>query len=153
MTTHRTTLDLPFSATDLFDLVADVKRYPEFITWMQSLHVSDVSHQGGCARCRAAARVGFKGFNETFVTDVAAWRDSLAIDVGLVRGPFRKLRNTWRFTPLEAGTRVEFMITFEFKNVVLQTLADSNRAYVVKRIIDAFIKEAERRALKMPSDA
>jgi len=153
VTTHTETLELPFPASDLFDLVADVRRYPEFITWMQTLHVSDVSQGEGYERCRAEARVGFKGFNETFVTDVVAWRHRLAIDVSLVRGPFRKLRNTWRFIPIEGGTRVEFMITFEFRNFVLQTLADVNRVHAVRRVMEAFTQEAKRQsASKMETD-
>jgi len=62
-----------------------------------------------------------------------------------VRGPFRKLSNTWRFKPGPKGARVEFVIAFEFRNFVLQALADVNKAYAVKRVIEAFVAEAGRR--------
>lgn len=142
---HRETLDLPYRPEDLFALAADIPHYPDFITWIQSLKV--LSDQGDHARRkrRAEVSVGFKGFRETFVTDVDARREDLAIDVTLVRGPFRKLSNTWRFKPSETGARVEFAIQFEFRNFVLQALADANKAYAVKRVIEAFTLEAARR--------
>jgi len=96
-------------------------------------------------QCRAEASVGFKGFSETFVTDVDARREGYAIDVSLVRGPFRKLRNTWRMAAQGDATRVDFAIEFEFRNFVLQALADANKAYATRRVIDAFVKEAGRR--------
>ena len=100
-------------------------------------------------RCRAEVTVGFKNFRETFITDVDARRDELAIDVSLVRGPFRKLANQWRFQPIPTGTRVDFFISFEFRNFLLQALADANKAFAVKRVIDAFVSEATRRYQKV----
>ncbi len=145
VTLHRQTLNLPFRPEDLFDLAADVGRYPEFVTWIQSLKIVSEQDEPNRMRCRAEVTVGFKGFRETFVTDVEARKPELAIDVGLVRGPFRKLANTWRFQSSEVGSRVEFTIQFEFKNFVLQALADANKTYAVKRVIDAFVAEAGRR--------
>jgi coenzyme Q-binding protein COQ10 len=145
VSTHRETVVLPYRAGDLFDLASDVARYPEFIPWIKALKVSDRRDGEGRMQCRAEASVGFKGFSETFVTDVDARRDGFAIDVSLVRGPFRKLRNTWRMAAQGDTTRVDFSIEFEFRNFVLQALADANRAYAVRRVIDAFVKEAGRR--------
>lgn len=139
------TLDLPYRPEDLFDLATEVERYPEFIIWIRTLKLLSSDVTDDVRRCRAEASVGFKGFNETFVTDVEARRSTKTIDVSLVRGPFRKLSNTWRFSPLPSGSRVEFAIQFEFRNFVLQTLADANKRYAVKRVIDCFIEEAGRR--------
>jgi coenzyme Q-binding protein COQ10 len=149
VTTHRLQLDLPYRAEDLFDLVSDVARYPDFISWIQSLRLLSEQEEPGRVRCRAEATVGFKGFRESFITDVDARRSEFAIDVSLVRGPFRKLSNAWRFEPIEAGTRVDFFIAFEFRNFVLQALADANKAYAVRRVIDAFIDEAAQRYRKV----
>lgn len=151
MTIHRETLELPYRPEDLFDLASDVERYPEFISWIRALKGSDYRREDGRTRCRAEATVGFKGFHETFVTDVDARRDQLAIDVSLVRGPFRKLRNTWRLTPSGSGSRVDFLIEFEFRNFVLQALADANKTYAVRRVIDSFVKEAGRRYAGAPA--
>ncbi len=149
MTTYKQTMDLPYRPEDLFDLVSDVGRYPEFVKWIRSLKCISEQEQGGNFRCRAETTVGFQAFTETFITDVDARRNELAIDVGLVRGPFRKLSNSWRFAPIVAGTRVDFSIAFEFRNFVLQTLADANKTYAIKRLIDAFVVEAARRYEKV----
>ena len=149
MSSHRQTLDLPYRPEDLFDLAADVGRYPEFVTWIQSLKLVSQQYEPERSRCRAEVTVSFKGFRETFVTDVDAKKPELAIDVGLVRGPFKKLANTWRFSPSPTGSRVDFTIQFEFRNFVLQALADANKTYAVKRVIDAFVAEASRRYPKV----
>jgi coenzyme Q-binding protein COQ10 len=146
MTTHRQVLELPYRPEDLFDLAADVAHYPDFIKWIRTLRLlGEEEEEQGRVRCRAEVTVGFKGFTETFVTDVDARRPELAIDVSLVRGPFRKLSNAWRFAPTARGARVEFSIAFEFRNFVLQALADANKTYAVKRVIDAFVAEAGQR--------
>lgn len=149
LSTHREILELPYRPEDLFDLAADVARYPDFITWIQSLKVVSQQEEAGRLRCRAEVTVGFKGFRETFVSDVDARRSALSIDVSLVRGPFRKLSNTWRISPSDKGARVQFAIQFEFRNFVLQAVADTNKAFAVKRVIDAFIAEAGRRYQKV----
>src|SRR5262245_21661534 len=125
VTTHRQKMDLPYRPEDLFELAADVGRYPDFIRWIESLRLLSEQEEHGRMKCRAEVTVGFKGFREIFVTDVEARPDELAIDVSLVRGPFRKLSNAWRFQPIATGTRVDFAIAFEFRNFVLQTLADA----------------------------
>lgn len=149
--THREMLELPYRPEDLFDLASDVARYPDFITWIQSLKLLNEEETPERMRCRAEVTVGFKGVRETFVTDVDARSRELAIDVSLVRGPFRKLSNTWRFAPSATGARVAFAIQFEFRNFVLQTLADANKTHAVKRVIESFIAEAGRRYPKVGS--
>jgi len=149
MTSHKQTLDLPYRPEDLFDLVSNVRRYPEFVKWMRSLRIISEQQTGERWQGRAEAAVGFAGFSESFTTDVDANLADLSINVSLVRGPFRKLRNTWRFAAIPTGARVDFTIDFEFKNFVLQALADANRDYAIKRIIDAFIAEAARRYQKI----
>jgi coenzyme Q-binding protein COQ10 len=151
VTSHRQTLDLPYRPEDLFDLVSDVGRYPEFIKWIRSLRCLSEHEEGQTFKCRAEATVGFQGFTETFITDVDARRSDLAIDVSLVRGPFRKLSNSWRFAPGGKGTKVEFAIQFEFRNFVLQTLADANKAFAVRKLIEAFETEAARRYQRVPA--
>jgi coenzyme Q-binding protein COQ10 len=153
VSTHRETLDLPYRPEDLFDLASDVARYPDFISWIQSLKLLIDEETSDAIRCRAEVTVGFKGFRETFVTDVNARRKDLAIDVSLVRGPFRKLSNTWRIAPSPTGARVEFAIAFEFRNFVLQALADANKAFAARRVIDAFIAEAAQRYQKVAAQS
>ncbi len=145
VTVHRQTLDLPYRPEDLFDLVSDVDRYPDFIHWIQSLRLLADHEDENEMICRAEATVGFKGFKETFITDVVARKKALTIDVRLVRGPFRKLANAWRFAAIPEGARVAFEIEFEFRNFLLQALADANKGFAIRKLIDAFLEEAERR--------
>lgn len=149
VTTHREMLRLPYRPEDLFELASDVARYPQFITWMQSLKILRSDADTETSRCRAEVTVGFRGFRETFVTDVEAHKAKLAIDVSLVRGPFRNLSNSWRFAPAADGSQVTFVIQFRFYNPILQAFADANKDYAVKRVIKAFTDEAERRYRKI----
>ena len=149
MTSLKRQIDLPYRPEDLFDLVSDVGRYPDFIKWIRSLRLISEQDETERWRGRAEASVGFKGFTENFITDIDAKKPQMTIDVSLVRGPFRKLSNTWRFASIATGTRVDFTIAFEFRNFILQTLADANRDYAVNRIIEAFTAEASRRFEKV----
>lgn len=92
------------------------------------------------------ARVGFRGFSERFATQVRADPSQRVVTASLVRGPFRKLENRWTFVPLESGaTRVDFEIDYAFSNPVLAMLARANLGLAVRKIMDAFTEEAERR--------
>ena len=153
MTSLKRSIEMPYRPEDLFDLVSDVARYPDFVRWMKSLRILSEDSAGDARRMRAEATVRFMGFTETFVTDVGAARPAAGaaepvwtVDVSNVRGPFRKLKNTWRIRPgADGGAKIDFYIEFEFRNFVLQALADSNRDYAVSRIIEAFSDEAEER--------
>ncbi len=145
MTVLKRSINLPYRADDLFELVSDVGRYPDFIKWIQSLRVIDETEEGAVFGVRAEAVVGFLTFTERFTTDVASDRATRTINVGLVRGPFRRLTNRWTFEESDDGTRIDFFIDFQFRNFVLQALAATNLEYAVSRIIDAFKDEAARR--------
>ncbi|MEL6829436.1 MAG: type II toxin-antitoxin system RatA family toxin [Pseudomonadota bacterium] len=134
------------SAENLYELVRDVRRYPEFIKWISDMTVRNEDTRDGVYRCVGQARVGFKGFDERFSTHVEANPDDREINVRLERGPFRHLINRWRFQPLEADrTRVHFFIDYEFNNPLLTLLARTNTQLAVDRIISAFRTEADRR--------
>ena len=144
---------IPHSADDLYGLVLDIRRYPEFIKWIT--HVS-VAREHGTAEtaytCLGTAFVQFSGFNEQFSSHVKGDPVARKIDVQLERGPFRHLRNRWQFDPREDGkTRVHCFIDYEFKNPVLRMLARTNSRLAVEKIIDAFRLEADRRFVKSGS--
>ena len=146
MPRYTTSLTLPYAADDLFDLVADIKRYPEFIRWIRSLTVSGEREAAGIRHALGDARVGFKGFSERFATAVRADPAARTVETSLVRGPFRTLENRWTFVPQESGaTRVDFEIDYAFSNPILAMLARANFNLAVDRIIAAFTAEAERR--------
>ena len=137
---------IPYHADDVFDLVADIGRYPEFIRWIQKMKVSDMASDGPVRTYRGEADVGFKGFSERFATNVRANKEDRNIYVSLARGPFKKLKNSWKMKPDGQGqTDIEFFIDYEFKNPVLSLLARANTNLAVTKIMQAFQDEAKRR--------
>ena len=147
MPRYTTTLTLPYAADDLFDLVADIKRYPDFVRWIRTMAVSgERTDSAGVRHALGDARVGFRGFSERFATQTAADPAARVITASLVRGPFRKLENRWTFTPEATGaTRIDFEIDYAFSNPILAMLARTNLGLAVDRIMAAFKDEAARR--------
>ncbi|MEO0983650.1 MAG: type II toxin-antitoxin system RatA family toxin [Pseudomonadota bacterium] len=146
MAIHRETLTVAHTPAHLFELVADVDAYPEFIPWIKAIRISRRGETNGVRACRAEAVVGFKGFRERFSTDVAADPAERVVTADLVSGPFRRLANRWRFRARSDGqTDVEFFLDYEFRSIVLQALSRANLAMATERLIDAYIAEADRR--------
>ncbi|GGB59463.1 MULTISPECIES: type II toxin-antitoxin system RatA family toxin [Henriciella] len=139
-------ISIPYAPEQIFDLVSDVARYPEFIKWIRDMKVSGLREEQGIRYFRGEASVGFKGFSERFSTDVAADPEKHTIDVSLVRGPFRRLKNRWALGKASDGTTlVDFFIDYEFRNPVLSLLARANTDLAVSKIMTAFRQEADRR--------
>lgn len=139
------TRTVPYTPAQMFDLVADVRRYPEFLPWCRALRVrSDDVDATGSGLLVADMVARFKGFEERFTSRVMLNRPGLAIDVAYVDGPFRHLTNTWRFTDAGQGrTRVAFTIDFEFRSRLLQMLANSMLERALMRLSQAFIDRAD----------
>ncbi|MET0545476.1 MAG: type II toxin-antitoxin system RatA family toxin [Caulobacterales bacterium] len=131
--------------TDLFNLVGDVRRYPEFIPWIKAMRVSQIKEEGPKTRFLAEALVGFKMIRERFSTWVARDAEALSIAVDLHSGPFKVLQNRWKFLPDGRGTLVKFAIDFEFSSSLLQMVLSANKDIAAQMIMDAFIREADRR--------
>ena len=135
---------MPYTPDQLFALVGDVERYPEFVPWLISLRVSNRRPGGeGINLLDAEADVGFSVIHERFSTRVKLDAPALAIDVDLISGPFRKLENRWRFTPHKVGTQVDFSIDFEFKSRLLQGVLSVNFHRAVDRLIGCFDDRAK----------
>lgn len=146
MPIYDTTVTVPHAAENMFELVSDIARYPEFIKWIRSMKVMRQPSVGHTQHTLGDARVGFASFTERFATNVQADPQNLTVQVDLVRGPFRRLHNFWTFHRREDGqTNVEFHIDYEFSNIVLRVLAQSNFDLAVNRIMTAFLTEADRR--------
>ncbi|MEM1389483.1 MAG: type II toxin-antitoxin system RatA family toxin [Pseudomonadota bacterium] len=137
------------SPEDMYALVRDVRSYPRFIKWIQTLTVRNERTQNGLYKCTGTALVGFRGIVETFATDIVGNPEICQIDVNLARGPFRHLRNQWRFIKNDKGsTDIQFYIDYEFRNPILRMLARSNTDLAVEKIMAAFSAEADRRYAK-----
>jgi coenzyme Q-binding protein COQ10 len=146
----RTTIEaervLPFAPGDLCRLVGDVREYPKFIPWLQSLRiVKEEPLADGGWQGVATAIVGWKAVTERFSTTVRSEPTKGEVDVSLVSGPFHALDNRWRFEPHEKGAKVRFWISYHFKNPVLNALVSANKDKLANRIMGAFETEARRR--------
>jgi coenzyme Q-binding protein COQ10 len=140
------TLRLHHAADDLFDLVADVRRYPDFIHQITAMRVVREAKTGAVTELTAEARIRYKFVTERFTSAVRADAAARTIDVGFVAGPFRVLENNWRFYPLSDGsTLVKFHIKAAFRNIVLQMLLDSQRERAAHLLVKRFSDEARLR--------
>lgn len=130
----------------MYELVAGIERYPEFVKWISALRVSNAQVVDGVQHCVGEAVVAFKGFTQSFSTAVTADPNKGSVDVTLVRGPLRKLDNRWRFVPhADGGTVVHFFVDYDFSNIVLRALARANHDLAINRIMETFMREAKRR--------
>ena len=137
MPSHRETRALPYSPEQMFDLVADVKRYPEFLPWVAAMRV----RRDSATETVADMIVGFKGLRESFTSRVEKER-ARRIHVDYVDGPLKFLRNEWLFRPEGRGCAVEFAVDFQFKNRVFEMLAGQVFGQALRRMIGAFESRA-----------
>ncbi|MEX6633833.1 type II toxin-antitoxin system RatA family toxin [Hyphococcus lacteus] len=143
MTARKTTTDVPYTAEQMFDLVADVKRYPEFLPWCNALRIVKSDVANGQGTMTADMVVAYKVFRERFRSQVSLNRSEQEIEAAYLDGPFRNLENHWRFEDKpEGGSRIYFEIDFEFKNFLLQATAQAVFDKAFGRMSDAFVERA-----------
>jgi coenzyme Q-binding protein COQ10 len=141
MPTHAEHRYLPYRQKELFELVAAVERYPEFLPWCTAARIT--RRNGSVFHADLVVR--FKVFQERFVSKVTLHPPAL-IDVEYVNGPFRYLNNHWRFIEAEdGGCTIDFYVDFEFRSKVLQKLIGLLFNEAVSRMVSAF--EARARQL------
>jgi coenzyme Q-binding protein COQ10 len=145
MPTHAEKRELPYRPEQLFDLVADIERYPEFLPWCVGARVRSREED----LVVADLIIGFKMVRERFTSRVKLDRPNLRIDVAYTEGPFRYLSNHWVFEPLPNGRcRIDFYVDFEFRSAMLQRLIGVLFNEAVRRMVQAF----ETRARKLYGD-
>jgi coenzyme Q-binding protein COQ10 len=144
MPSFRTTRRVRHSPEQMFDLVADVEKYPLFLPLCEALRVrSRVPGEGGHETLIADMTVGYKAIRETFISKVTLDRASLKIAVAYLDGPFRALDNLWTFKPGGEGCQVEFFITYEFKSRMLGMLMGAMFERAFRKFSEAFERRAE----------
>lgn len=138
--THR---PVPHTPDQMFDLVADVERYPQFLPLCEALSVKNRKERDGKELLIADMTVGYKAIRETFTTQVLLNRAERVIDVKYIDGPFRYLDNRWRFVEAEdGGCTVDFFIDYEFKSRILGALMGSMFDRAFRMFTEAFEKRA-----------
>jgi coenzyme Q-binding protein COQ10 len=139
MKVHTEEKVLPFKPDEIFELVADVAKYPEFLPWCTGARVRDKQATETGHSMVADLMIGFKMVRERFTSRVDVNRQERKIDVEYIQGPFKHLKNHWTFTPTPAGTcQIDFYLEFEFSSVVLQKLIGVLFHEAVRRMVAAF---------------
>ncbi len=137
MPTHAEHKILPYSPEQMFDLVADVGKYPTFLPWCAGARVQ--SHTD--TQLVADLTIGFGPFRESFTSRVQLDRPR-QVQVKYENGPFRYLNNQWTFEPNPKGCNVKFYVDFEFKSRMLQAAIGVVFNNAVKLMVNAFLKRA-----------
>lgn len=130
---------LPHSAAQMFDLVADVKSYPEFLPWVSAIRIRKNDEQ----EMLADMVVGFKSLRETFSSRVLKTPKS-SIVVDYLDGPMKHLHNAWLFKDRpDGGSTVDFTVDFSFRNRVFEALAGQFFDSALRKMTSAFIERAD----------
>ena len=146
MAIHRVTRILPYTPEQLAALVADVRAYPDFLPWVTGMRTWNPREEtADVSLVDAEASVGFSFLKERFSTWVRHDRAAPRVEVGLIRGPFRHLRNVWDFHPVPEGTRLEFLIDFAFRSPLLDAMLQAN----FDRAVGSLIRRFEARAAEL----
>ena len=135
----RETRRLPYSCEQMFDLVADVAKYPEFLPWVVATRIRSDSE----SEMTADMLVGFKAIREKFTSRVIKKRPD-HIEVFYVDGPLKDLDNNWRFTCLpDGGCEIDFCVDFTFRNAMFERLAGQYFDRAFRKMVEAFEKRAD----------
>jgi coenzyme Q-binding protein COQ10 len=137
MPTHAEHKLVAYRPDQLFDLVADVDKYPQFLPWCVGARVRSRS----ATEVVADLTIGFGPFRESFTSRVTLQRPE-KISVRYENGPFRYLNNQWGFRSESGGCRVDFFVDFEFRSRILQAAIGVVFNEAVRRMVNAFLKRA-----------
>ncbi|PCJ39331.1 MAG: ubiquinone-binding protein [Alphaproteobacteria bacterium] len=129
--------DFPYSKDQMYQMVADVDRYADFLPWCQGVRVYDRTE----GSLYADLIIGFKMFRERFTSHVTLTENN--IEVEYIKGPLKYLHNHWQFTATENGCRVDFLVDFEFKNRLFEKMIGGFFTEAVSHMIGAFEKRAD----------
>lgn len=142
MPTHSEKRVLPYTARQMYALVADVEAYPEFLPWCVAVRIRSRRPEGTGEVMDADLIVSFKVFRERFGSRVALWPDMGKIDVEYLDGPFQYMKSNWAFEDVEGGCEVSFFVNFELKNAILRKVIGVVFGEAMNRIVRAFEKRA-----------
>ena len=144
MPTHSETRRLPYSAQQMYDLVADVARYPEFLPWTSAARIRETRQEGDKVVMLADLVISFKVFRERFGSKVTLWPETKRIDTEYLDGPFKHMISSWSFADADGGSDVSFHVDFEFRNRLLQATATVFFNEAMHRVVQAFERRASQ---------
>ncbi|XVN42657.1 MAG: type II toxin-antitoxin system RatA family toxin [Candidatus Rickettsia vulgarisii] len=137
---HQTKI-LSYDTKELFNLVLNVESYPEFIPWCEAARVISKNDN----QIIAELVIKLKAFIEKYQSNITfnSSNQLFTIEVEAISGPFKYLKNSWKFSKIDIGTKVEFFINFQMKLTILDTLVGMFFGEATKKMIDAFEKRAQ----------
>jgi coenzyme Q-binding protein COQ10 len=142
MPSFRTVRQVPFSPRQMFDLVADVEKYPQFLPLCEALTVKGRERDGEREIVIAQMTVGYMAIRETFTSRVVLDPEALLVQAaampGAASGPFSRLENRWAFAPVSGGCNVDFTIDYELKSLTLQMLVGGLFDRAFRKYAEAF---------------
>jgi coenzyme Q-binding protein COQ10 len=135
---------VPHAATEMFDLVADVEKYPQFVPLCSALKVKSRTEKDGGTVLVADMTVAYKIIRETFTSRVTLNRPDLRIFVEYLSGPFKRMQNRWRFVPVgEDSCEIEFFIDYEFRSRALAAVMGAVFDAAFRKFAVAFERRAD----------
>ncbi|MEO3430099.1 type II toxin-antitoxin system RatA family toxin [Pelagibius sp. CAU 1746] len=134
MPVHKEKRVLPYTSNQLYRLVVDIERYPEFLPWCLGARIK--THQDSLIV--ADLIIGFKMFRERFTSRVVPDAAAQRIDVTYAEGPFKYLENHWIFLDHPEGCEIDFYVDFEFRSKLLQKVIEGLFHEAVRRMVAAF---------------
>jgi coenzyme Q-binding protein COQ10 len=138
MPTHTEKRKMPYTADQMYDLVADIASYPEFLPWVAGARIRSNSETPEGTVVEADLVVSFKLFREKFGSRVTLKPEYRHIDVEYLDGPFKYLNNHWKFVPEPDGCTIDFFVDFEFRSRTLQAVIGLVFNEAMQRIVRAF---------------
>ncbi len=138
MSRHNASTFVPFTPDQMYDLVVDMDRYPEFLPWCSQARKFDCEAD----RFKSEMTFAFKSFRETFYT-LDRVEPGRRIGITLTSGPFRHLESEWLFTPVKGGTQIDFFIDFNFKNKLIDLTLGPIFGEASRRMVEAFKQRAQ----------
>ena len=143
MPKHHETRRLPYSADQIYALVADIESYPKFLPWNTAARIRSRRPIEGGELVEADLVISFKVFREKFGSRVTLEPEAKKITTEYLDGPFRYMRGVWSFTDLpEGGAEIDFFVDFEFKNAILQGIIGMVFNEAMQRVVRAFENRA-----------
>lgn len=144
MPTHSENRQMPYSAQQMYDLVADVGKYPDFLPWTAAARIRSLTDMGDHSVMDADLVISFKVFRERFTSRVVLWPAQYKLDTEYLDGPFKYMKSNWAFCDRpDGGCDVTFFVDFEFKSAILQKIIGVVFNEAMQRIVGAFEQRAE----------
>jgi coenzyme Q-binding protein COQ10 len=142
MPKHSETRTVPYTAQQMYDLVADVASYPDFLPWTAAARIRSITPDGDAQIMAADLVISFKVFREKFGSRVVLRPSDMKIETDYLDGPFKYMHSNWAFRDAGEACELDFAVDFEFRNAILQKVIGVVFDQAMRRIVRAFEERA-----------